>query len=311
MKIACIGTGLIGSGWALHFLRTGHEVVAYDVDADRERALRKRLEADWGTVVELGTVPGAGPDRLTFMLSLEETVAGAALVQESAGEDLSVKQGLLAELDALAPDDAIIASSSSGFLLADMVTQCRRRPGRVIVAHPFNPPYLVPLVEIVTADPDGPVAARARDLFAALGSMPIVLRNEIRGYAGNRLQSAVLREVLYLLDQEVLALTDVDAIMRYGPGLRWPVIGPVQTAYLGAAADQALEEYVDLLVREIREGYSAPADFVVSEALVARFVEGIEGMYGGSREEAAKRRDESIVALRRALDRVAKDPGRR
>ncbi len=301
MRIACIGTGLIGSGWATHFLRAGHEVVAYDVDAAREAALRARVRAGWATVQRLGVAPGAGLQHLSFTTSLEEALTGAEFVQESATELLELKQALLADLDARLPPELLIATSSSGFLLRDMVARCRRRPERVIVAHPFNPPYLIPLVEIVASAPRGEVAAQALALFTEVGSAPVVLQREIRGYAGNRLQSAVWREVLYLLDQGILSASDVDVVMRNGPGIRWPVTGPVETTYLGAGSDDALEAFVALLADELRSGYVAPADFEVGASQVADYVAQVRSAHGGSMGSAERRRDRLVLAVRRAL----------
>jgi carnitine 3-dehydrogenase len=302
MKIACIGVGLIGSGWATHFLRAGHDVIAFDPDQNRREELFARVKAGLAVTGRLGTEPAADISKLRFTTILGEALDGAEFVQESAGERIGLKREILGTLDAKLPEEVLIATSSSGFLLQDLITNCHIRPDRVIVAHPFHPPYLIPLVEIVASDPDGDVARAACDLFRSFGSEPVVLRAEIRGYVGNRLQSAVFREMLYLIEQGVVSAGDIDTVMRSGPGLRWPITGPALTNYLGAGSEDALESFIRLLADEIRAGYTAPAGFVVHNALEARYASELRELYGGSMAIAQQRRDRLLVDLRQILE---------
>jgi carnitine 3-dehydrogenase len=305
-SVACVGSGLIGSGWAAHFLRAGLAVRCHDPRPEAEEFLRATVESAWPTLEKLGLAPGASPGNLSFTTDIAKAVEGAGFIQESAVEDEGEKKKLLARLDAMAADHVIIASSSSGFLAKHLRRDCRRG-GRVLIGHPFNPPYLIPLVEVVGGEGADPAAvARAVEFYRAIGSHPVVLKNEAPGYIGNRLQLAVWRELVYMLSEGVADIAELDAAMTHGPALRWSVIGPAHTFYLGSRTPEGHGRFVDLIVRELGEGYIAPPDFAITPDIIRRYVEACAAQWGRHDFEKLKSaRDTGITALRQALARLA------
>jgi len=236
-RLAVVGTGVIGAGWAALFLARGHDVTAWDPAVGAEAGLRGEVEAMWPVLTRLGLAEGASPDRLTFATSVAEAVAEAEVVQESGPERLEPKQALVAEIDAAAPADAIIASSSSGQKPSDLQARCGRHPERVLVGHPFSPAHLIPLVEVVPGrrtDPD--VADRALGFYRSLGKRPILVRQELPGHVTNRLQVALWREAYALVQRGAATVADIDAAIANGPGLRWALLGPLMNQHLGGGA---------------------------------------------------------------------------
>ncbi len=294
--VTCIGCGLMGSGWAAHFLRSGLDVTVYDPDPARAAYTVDLVEKAWPSLEKLGLAKGARRDRLRIAKSLEEALDGAIFVQESATENQDLKIALLADIERRLPEEGILSSSSSGFLAADLRRACKNG-GRVIVGHPFNPPYLVPLVEIAGVDgANAGVVERARAFYEATGMKVVTLNREIRGYVANRMQSAVLREVLYMLDQGVATVEDIDAALSFGPARRWAFMGLSTVFYLG------YRRFVDLIVNELAEGYAAPGDFHPSPALVDRYVkEMTDWMSSTTYDALRRRRDDGLVAVNMAL----------
>lgn len=301
-RVTCIGCGLMGSGWAAHFLRSGLDVTVYDPDPARGAYAVDLVAKAWPALERLGLASGASRDRLTVATTLDAALDGATFVQESATEDQVLKIALLADIDRRLPGEGILSSSSSGFLAADLRRQCRNG-GRVIVGHPFNPPYLVPLVEIAGIDgANAGVVDRARAFYESTGMKVVTLEREIRGYVANRMQSAVLREVLYMLDQGVATVEDIDAALSFGPARRWAFMGLSEVYYLGGGSPEGYRRFVDLLVRELAEGYAAPGDFHPSPALIDRYVkEMTDWMSSTSYDALRQRRDQGLVAVNMAL----------
>src|SRR5712671_5736552 len=232
-RIAIVGTGVIGASWAAQYLARGFDVIATDPAPNAEAALRQYVEEAWPALTEIGLSPGASRDRLSFTTNMKEALAQADLVQENAPERPEFKIKLFADMDAATPADSIIASSSSGITMSVMQSKCRH-PERCVVGHPFNPPHIVPLVEVVGGARTSPEAvARAIAFYAAIGKRPIHLRKEVPGHVGNRLQLALYREVLYLIEQGVLSVAHADDAVSYGPGLRWGIMGPSLQFHLG------------------------------------------------------------------------------
>jgi hypothetical protein len=184
------------------------------------------VDAAWDAATTLGLENGASPDRLRFTADMREAVADADLVQENAPERAALKVKLFAEIDDAAPQGAIIASSSSSITMSVTQAECRH-PERTVIAHPFNPPHVVPLVEVVGGTRTAPETIRdAMSFYASIGKRPVHLRKEIPGHVANRLQAALYREVVYLIEQGVLDVADSDDAVSWGPGLRWGVMGP-------------------------------------------------------------------------------------
>lgn len=231
-SVAIVGAGVIGSGWAAHFLRMGFDVTAWDPAPGAAERLTALVAAAWPALERLGLRDGASPGRLAFAASLAEAVAGAGFVQESAPEVLESKVALLAELDAVTPCDVVIGSSTSGFLMTDLAAQAAH-PGRFVVGHPFNPPYLIPLVEVVGGrDTDPAAVAWAEKFYTGAGKICLTMNREVPGFVGNRLQEALWREALHMIDSGEATVRQIDDAITYGPGLRWALMGPMLTFHL-------------------------------------------------------------------------------
>lgn len=233
-RIAIIGTGVIGSSWAALFAAHGHEVSATDPRPDAANALRDAVERCWPSLERQGLVRDSGsPDLVRVARSAAEAVDGAAFVQENAPERIDLKHELYREIDAVAAPDVVIASSSSGLMATDLQRACERHPERVLIGHPFNPPHLVPLVEVVggTATSEAAVQ-RAMETYTSIGKSPIHIRAELPGHVTNRLQAALWREAYWLVEQGVVSVAEVDRAISSGPGLRWALLGPFATQHL-------------------------------------------------------------------------------
>jgi carnitine 3-dehydrogenase len=230
--VAVVGTGTVGASWAAYFLARGLDVVATDPGPDAEATLRRLIHQDWPALEALGLAPGASPDRVRFVTGVAEAVDGAGWVQESAPEREELKIELLAAIDAACPPEVVVASSSSGLLISRIVAGTRH-PERCVIGHPFNPPHLMPLVEVVGgAETSEAVVDAAMDFYRAIGKHPIRIRREVVGHVANRIQAAIFREALHLLKEGVASVTDIDAAVRNGPGIRWALMGPFLVDHL-------------------------------------------------------------------------------
>ncbi|MHC2331695.1 3-hydroxyacyl-CoA dehydrogenase NAD-binding domain-containing protein [Bradyrhizobium sp. USDA 4454] len=233
-RIAIIGTGVIGASWASLFLAKGLQVVATDPAPTAETSLRKFVEAAWPALTRLGLSPGASQSNLKFTADLAQAVANADLVQENGPERIEFKQKLYGQLDELLPADVIIASSSSGLTMSEIQKGAAAHPERCVIGHPFNPPHLIPLVEIVGGTKTSEeTIRRATEFYASIGQRPVRLNKEMPGHVANRLQAALAREVYYLVAEGIVSASDVDTALSWGPGLRWGVMGNMMLNHLG------------------------------------------------------------------------------
>src|SRR5215813_9759831 len=232
-RIAIIGTGVIGASWTSLFLAKGLRVVATDIAPNAETTLRKFVESAWPALKRLGLSPGASPSSLTFTADLAQAVAGADLVQENGPERIDFKQKLYGQLDKLLAPDVIIASSSSGLTMSEIQKGAAAHPERCVIGHPFNPPHIIPLVEIVGgAKTSQETIRRADEFYTSIGKKTVRLKKELPGHVANRLQAALAREVYYLIAEDVLSAADVDTALSWGPGLRWGVMGNMMLNHL-------------------------------------------------------------------------------
>jgi 3-hydroxyacyl-CoA dehydrogenase len=232
-RIAIVGTGLIGSSWAALYLARGFDVIATNPRPNAESKLRENVDLAWDDLAVIGLSPGATRDRLSFTSNMREALSEADFVQENAPERPDFKIKLFAEMDNVAPPDSIIASSSSWITMSVIQSGCKR-PERCVIGHPFNPPHMIPLVEVVGGNKTSPEATQHMMAFyASIGKKPIYLRKEFPGHAANRLQAALYREVVYLIEQGVLSVQDTDAVVSWGPGLRWGLMGPNLLWHIG------------------------------------------------------------------------------
>jgi 3-hydroxyacyl-CoA dehydrogenase len=232
-NVAIVGTGVIGASWAALYLARGLNVTATDPAPNAEANLRRYIDAAWKDLTVIGLSPNASRDHLKFTTDLKQALANADLVQENGPERKDFKIKLFADMDAATPPDSIIASSSSGLTMSSMQSACKH-PERCVTGHPFNPPHVIPLVEVVAGEKTSPeTVQRAIEFYAAIGKKPIHVRKEVVGHVANRLQAAIYREVVYLIEQGVLDVADSDAAVCWGPGLRWGVMGPNLLFHLG------------------------------------------------------------------------------
>ncbi|HEY5743286.1 MAG TPA: 3-hydroxyacyl-CoA dehydrogenase NAD-binding domain-containing protein [Terrimicrobiaceae bacterium] len=246
-RIAIVGTGLMGASWAAEYLARGFDVAATDPAPNAEANLRKYINNAWKDLTTIGLSTGASRERLTFTTDLQEALSKADFVQENGPERPDFKIKLFADMSEATPVDSLIASSSSGITPSVMQSQCKH-PERILVGHPFNPPHIIPLVEVVGGTKTSPDAIQqALSFYAAIGKKPVYLRKELPGHVGNRLQAALYREVMYLIQHDVLSVADADVAVSYGPGLRWGVMGPSLQWHLGGGAG-GIKHFMDHLM---------------------------------------------------------------
>src|SRR6201988_2244344 len=246
-RIAIVGTGVIGASWAAQYLARGFDVVATDPAPNAEANLRQYVDEAWPALSEIGLSPGASRDRLSFTINMKEALSQADFVQENGPERPDFKIKLFADMDAATPPDSIIASSSSGITPSVMQSQCKH-PERILVGHPFNPPHIIPLVEVVGGTKTSPEAIQqAIAFYASIGKKAILLHKELPGHVANRLQAALYREIMFLIQQGVFSVADADDAVSYGSGLRWGVMGPSLQWHLGGGPG-GIKHFMDHLM---------------------------------------------------------------
>jgi carnitine 3-dehydrogenase len=234
--IGVVGTGVIGASWAAYFLAKGFDVAAFDPAEGAETRLRSFVQTAWPTLQHSGLTASASQSRLRFDPDIGRACADCVFVQESGPEQTELKRDLLAEISAAVPPTSLIATSSSGILISE-IQDAAARPERVVVGHPFNPPHLMPLVEVVGGRlTSNESLAAAMQFYEAIGKKPIHIRREVKGHAANRLQAALWREAFYLVQQDVLSVGDIDTVVAEGPGLRWAILGPFLNLHLSGGA---------------------------------------------------------------------------
>ncbi len=300
-RVAVIGAGTIGASWAAYFLARGLEVTVSDPAPDAKAATGRFIEAAWPTLQALGGGAGIDPQSWRFEADPVKAVEGAQFVQENAPERYEVKNALLPKIDAVLPSEVVIASSTSGLLVSRLSEGCRH-PERVVIGHPFNPPHLIPLVEVVggpTASPEAVDAAMA--FYKAIGKHPILLNKEVPGHVANRLQAALWREAIHLVDQGVASVADIDAAVSQGPGLRWALMGQHMIFHLGGGQG-GLAHFMHHLLPAVETWWDDLGTPKVDEALQRKLVEGVIAEADGrSLADLAAERDTllaEILALR-------------
>jgi carnitine 3-dehydrogenase len=304
--IAIVGCGVIGASWAAHYLARGFDVIASDPAPDAERALRSLVAQFWPSLVRIGLVDGASQDRLRFEPDLSKAAAASDFVQENGPERIDIKRELIATIDAAAAPDVIIATSSSGIMISD-IQDAAKRPERVLLGHPFNPPHLIPLVEVVGGKLTSPeTIERAMAFYTSVGKKPIHIRREMRGHVANRLQAALWRECFYLVDQGVASVSDIDIAIAHGPGLRWALLGPFMNLHLSGGPG-GIGHVIDHLGPPIESWWRDLGDISFTETVRTEAITGIEELLKGHDLGAlTKQRDDVLLALM-ALKSAATD----
>jgi carnitine 3-dehydrogenase len=301
-KAAIIGGGVIGGGWAARFLLAGRDVAVFDPDPEAARKVQEMLANARRALPELYDVPMPAEGQLTFSASLAEAVAGADWVQESVPERLEVKHAVLAEIQAACPEDAVIGSSTSGFTPTEL-QEGAARPGQILVAHPFNPVYLLPVVEIVpSAATPGAVTERATAILEGVGMAPVVIRREIPGHVADRLMEALWREALWLVHDGVATTEEIDNLMRYGFGLRWAQMGVFET-FRVAGGEAGMRHFMAQFGPALKWPWTKLMDVPeLTDVFVERIAAQSDAQSGAhSVRELERIRDANLVALMRAL----------
>jgi len=307
-KIACVGAGLIGAGWATNFLMKGYPVVLYDIKEEFLGQARQRIRQNLQFLVNKKVLDekrfAAAMQAVACTTSLEEAVKGAQLIQESGPENYETKQALLLEIEEFASPSAIFASSTSGLLISEIARNARY-PERCLGVHPYNPPHLIPLVEISKGDRTSDAVVDAvYEFLSSLGKEPVILRKEAPGFIANRLQMALYREAVDLVNRGVCSIEDVDKAACYGPGLRFGIMGPNLIYQLGGGAHgiKGLLTHVGPSVemwwadmadwKKWPEGWPDKAQEGVNLAMANRPPE-----FGRTPEEIAAWRDDMLIEL--------------
>jgi len=313
-RVAIIGTGVIGASWTALFLAKGLEVVATDVAPNAEGSLKRFVEAAWPALERLGLAPGASQSKLSFSADLATAVKGADLVQENGPERIDFKKKLYGQLDDLLPADVIIASSSSGLTMSEIQTGCRAHPERCVIGHPFNPPHVVPLVEIVGgAKTSEDTIQRATDFYTALGKRAIRLHKEVPGHVANRLQSALSREVYHLVAEGVVTAADADTALSWGPGLRWGIMGSLLLNHLGGGQG-GIEHFFEQFSGPMTAWWKVLGQPVLTPEVQKKLIDSVRAEVGSrSIDELAAERDEmllGLIELRRKVEKASAASGK-
>ncbi|MGH3250049.1 MAG: 3-hydroxyacyl-CoA dehydrogenase NAD-binding domain-containing protein [Trebonia sp.] len=302
-RVGIVGAGVIGGGWALHYLRMGLHVDVYDPGPHARDGLLRMLESAWPVLARLGLRGGASPDRLTFCDTLAGAVGAADMVQENSPEDAALKRRVLADIDAVTPRETVIASSTSGFAMTMLQADCAA-PQRCVVGHPFNPPYLIPLVEVAGGEKTDPAAVEwLTEFYAFVGKRPLRLSRELPGFVGNRLQEALWREALHMVAAGEATVEEIDASIAWGPGLRWAQMGPCLTFHL-AGGSGGMGHMLDHFGAALLEPWTRLEAPPLTEELRQRMIDGcLREAAGRSVAELERQRDEFLAELIPLLER--------
>jgi len=297
-RITVVGTGVIGASWTALFLAKGLQVVATDPAPNAEASLRKFVENAWPALKRLGISPRASQANLKFTPDLSQAVAGADLVQENGPERIEFKQKLYGQLEGLLAPDAIIASSSSGLTMSEIQKGATAHPERCVIAHPFNPPHLIPLVEIVGgARTSEETIRRASEFYASIGQRPVRLNKEMPGHVANRLQAALGREVYYLVSEGAISAADIDTALCWGPGLRWGIMGNMMLNHLGGGAG-GIEHFLQQFTGPMTAWWKTLGSPVLTPEVQKKLIDSVHAEVGSRTvEELELERDELLLGL--------------
>ena len=297
-NIAIVGTGVIGASWAALYLAHGLNVIATDPAPNAEANLRRFVDAAWKDLTVIGLSPNASREQLQFTTDMKKALSDADFVQENGPERQDFKVKLFADMDIATPQDSIIASSSSGLTMSVMQSACKH-PERCVTGHPFNPPHVIPLVEVVAGAKTSPhTVEQAMSFYESIGKKPIHVRKEVVGHVANRLQAALYREVVYLIEQGVLDVADSDAAVCWGPGLRWGVMGPSLLFHLGGGQG-GIQHFMEHLSGPLATWWKDLGKITeFSPDVKQTIIEGVENEAGDrSIDELERERDAMLLEL--------------
>lgn len=296
-RVAIVSTGVIGAGWTIHFLAQGYDVIATDPAEGAAERLNHFVANNWATVEKLGIAEGASPKRLSFTADLAEAVRDADFIQENGPERLEIKHQLIAAIEAAAPVDTLIASSSSGLMVSDM-QKGAMHPERIVLGHPFNPPHLIPLVEVGGGSLTSPDAVSAAIAFyTATGKKPIRINKEMKGHIANRMQVALWREAISLVEEGVASVADIDTAIAHGPGLRWSLLGPFLNLHASGGAG-GVSHVLEHLGPAQREWARDLGSYPETDDYIAPIAKGVdEELSGYEFAQTLEQRDELLINL--------------
>jgi len=296
--VATLGGGLIGRSWAALFLAGGKSVCVHDPDPAAEARVRDAVDAAWPVLTSLGLTSGEVPaEALTFSSDARAAVAGAQFVQESIPERVDLKHALYAEIEPALGEDVVVASSASGLTLSELQGGWAR-PGRFVLGHPFNPPHLIPLVEVMGNDrTDDGVVDTARRFYESVGKVTIEVRREVPGHVANRLQAALWREAIHLVEEGVASVHDVDVAVSSGPGVRWAVMGPTTLFHLGGD-DGGIAAFCERYADSFHRWWGDLGDPRLDQQTVQDLIDGMADSVGGATvDDLATQRDATLMRV--------------
>ena len=297
-RVAVVGTGVIGASWASLFLARGLEVTATDVAPDAKQKLEAYIAAAWPALEKVGLAAGASPAKLRFTENLRDAVAGSDLVQENGPERIDFKHEMYSQLDDALAADVIVASSSSGLTMSSIQAAATKHPERCVIAHPFNPPHLIPLVEMVGgAKTSEETIERATAFYESLGKRTIRLHKEVPGHVANRLQAALYREIVYLISEGVVNVSDADTAVSWGPGLRWGTMGPNILYHLGGGPG-GIEHFFEQFTGPMTAWWKVLGSPELTPELRQKIIDGVHAEVGSrTMAELARERDTTLLGL--------------
>jgi 3-hydroxyacyl-CoA dehydrogenase len=306
-RIAIIGTGVIGASWASLFLAKGLQVVATDPAPNAEASLRKFVDTAWPALKRLGLSAGASQSNVKFTADLTQAVAGVDLVQENGPERIDFKQKLYGQLDELLAPEVIIASSSSGLTMSEIQKGAAAHPERCVIGHPFNPPHLIPLTEIVGgAKTSEATIQRVEEFYTSIGQKTVRVKKELPGHVANRLQSAVAREVYYLVAEGVVSAADVDTALSWGPGLRWGIMGNLMLNHLGGGPG-GIEHFFHQFSGPMTAWWKTLGSPVLTPDVQQKLIDSVHAEVGSRTiAELEAERDEVLLGLLELRKKAAK-----
>lgn len=302
-RVGIVGTGVIGGGWAMHFLAQGLDVVVFDPDPETEAKLARMTDYAWPSLEKLGLKQGASPDRMTIVSTLEEAVVDVDVVQENSPEVLESKLGIFSRMDAAASPETVLLSSTSGLSMTEIQVGCAH-PGRAVVGHPFNPPYLMPLVEVVGGEQTNQEAIDwAAEFYTASGKHVIKLKKELPGFIAGRMQEAMWREMLHMVTNGEATVEEIDEAVAYGPGLRWAIMGPGMVYHLGGG-EGGMAHVLDQFGPSLQWPWTRLEAPELTDDLRQRLIAGCEAeAKGRSVAEMIRERDDCLIEIIKVLEK--------
>ncbi|WP_157156999.1 3-hydroxyacyl-CoA dehydrogenase NAD-binding domain-containing protein [Diaminobutyricimonas sp. LJ205] len=296
-KVAVVGTGVIGASWTAYFLAQGFTVAASDPGEGAEDRLRRWVDDFWPALETLGLAEGASKDNLSFSSDVAVAVKDAVFIQENGPERIDIKRAILAGIEAAAPADTVIATSSSGLLITDAQAGAKH-PERIVLGHPFNPPHLIPLVEVLGGKETSEESVqKALDFYTRIGKRPIRINKEVKGHVANRLQVALWREAFSLVENGVVSVADIDTAISQGPGLRWALLGPFLNLH-ASGGDGGITHVLEHIGPAQREWARDLGEYPETDDYIGPMAAGVDAeLEGYDFAETLKARDRLLIEL--------------